>query len=65
MVQFFDFVNTILNSIKSLLLSVIDFIPSIFNFFGQGIDILPNEIKIVFLGGFSLCMALLIYRFVR
>ena len=65
MTQFFDYINSILNLVKDLISSVIDFIPSIFNFFSEGIDILPTEIKIVFLGGFSLCMGILIYRFIR
>lgn len=65
MTQFFDFVNTILNSIKSVINSVIDFFPSIFNFFTSFVDILPPSIKVVFLGVFSLCMGLLIYRWVR
>ena len=65
MTQFFDFVNMILETVKSLIVSVIDFFPSIFDFFNGAIGILPESVKVVFWGGFSLCMALLIYRFVR
>lgn len=65
MTQFFNFVNTILDGIKSVITSITDFIPSIFNFFTSSVDILPPSIKIVFLGVFSLCTALLIYRWLR
>lgn len=65
MTQFFEFANMILNNVKSVIVTIIDFFPSIFNFFTSAIDLLPPSIKVVFWGGFSLCMGILIYRFVR
>ena len=65
MTQFFDYINTILNAIKSTITSVSDLIPQIFDFFRGGSDILPPMLKVPFLVVLGLCIALLIYRFLR
>lgn len=65
MTQFFEYVNNILSMIKDTISSVVDLIPQIFDFFKGGSDILPPMLKVPFLVVLGLCMALLIYRFLR
>lgn len=65
MTQFFEYVNNILSMIKDTIASVVDLIPQIFDFFKGGSDILPPMLKVPFLVVLGLCMALLIYRFLR
>ena len=65
MTQFFEYVNNILSMIKDTISSVVDLIPQIFDFFKGGSDMLPPMLKVPFLVVLGLCMALLIYRFLR
>lgn len=65
MEQFFDFINNIINIIKTTTSSIIDFIPSIFNFLTSSIDLLPPTLKSVLIASFGVATALLIYKFVR
>lgn len=65
MTQFFDFINTIVEAIKNTISAITDLIPQIFNFFTGGSNILPPMLKVPFLVVLGLCIALLIYRFLR
>lgn len=65
MTQFFDYINTIVNSIKDTISSITALIPQIFDFFKDGSGILPQMLKVPFLVVLGLCIALLIYRFLR
>lgn len=65
MEAFFDFINNLLDIVKTTISSIIDFIPSIFNFLTNSIDLLPSQLKGVLIASFGVASALLIYKFIR
>lgn len=65
MEQFFEFLNSILDITKTTISSIIDFIPSIFDFLVNSIDLLPPALKSVLIASFGVASALLIYKFIR
>ena len=65
MESFFSTLNNYLQIIKNTITSIINFIPNIFTFLNELMDLLPNSIKISITSTFAILSAILIYKVIR
>lgn len=65
MESFFNTLNNYLQIIKNTITSIINFIPNIFTFLNELMDLLPNSIKISITSTFAILSAILIYKVIR